>query len=92
MERLELSRDLTIQDAGGLLDRVLDAISVSPVVELDCSNARTFDISFLQIVVAAAKAAAERGGAFKIDTPKNENLMAALDAAGMRDSLPEGIE
>ena len=92
---LPFSGDLTIHTAEATRIRLLDALSSGdPVVALDCAAVDEVDLTFLQMIIAARKAAEASGRELRLASPAGGVLLDALHRSGLLvgpegSSLPE---
>ena len=79
---LRLSGDCGLRAIRALHDDLTAALAASSAVEIDCANAERIDLSFVQLVVSAARTA--RGGEKRVAVT---NLSDAAQAAFARAGL-----
>jgi anti-anti-sigma regulatory factor len=77
-----LNGALTLQGAAAIRDKLATALAAGDVT-LDCGAATEFDLSFVQLVVAARHTALRSGRAFVLAVPLPPALTAVLDRAGL---------
>ena len=82
-ERLRFDGELTIASADVLHKRLLDALRTHHAVEVDCSAATEIDVSFVQLLIAASRAAREWGKSFTVTGIAQSALGSALARAGL---------
>ncbi len=58
--RIRLSGKLTLQGIEGTYATICAALGGNKVVEVDCSDANSFDLSFVQLLLSARRTAGER--------------------------------
>jgi anti-anti-sigma regulatory factor len=81
--RLSLKGRLTVDRAAELKKAFQDALSTGEAVDVDLSEATEVDITFLQLLHAAGKAAIQKGQAFVLPTTHLPAAAKALKAAGL---------
>lgn len=83
MSILRIESEENIFTAPVLKDRLVQALASGQTIVLDDANARELDLSCLQTLVAAHRAAAARGIELHIGQPCGEVLAKALTRAGI---------
>lgn len=79
---LRLSGDCGLRAIGALRDELAVALAASSAVEIDCAQAERIDLSFVQLVVSAARTA--RGADKRLAvTNLSEAAQAAFARAGL---------
>jgi anti-anti-sigma regulatory factor len=80
-----LSGSLTVAEAESIRATLLKAMDAGDVV-VDCSAATEVDLSFVQLLIAAQRAAALQGGSLRLAAPASGALLETLLRAGMLSS------
>jgi anti-anti-sigma regulatory factor len=77
-----LTGSFAIDRASELASRLLEALSHSPLVDLDLSAVFELDLSALQVLYAAAKSARSNGGELRCIGTVSDTVCSRLVAAG----------
>ncbi len=80
---LTLGPDCTIRTIRALRDDLTAALSDTPALTLDCAGVERADVTFIQLVLAAAKTAGRQGKSLAL-----ANLSPVSEAAFQRAGLP----
>jgi anti-anti-sigma regulatory factor len=83
---LSLQGDLTTPQAEATRDQIMNALSEHSAVALDCSGAADMDVTFVQILVAAARAAAMSSKVIRLSSPPSGLLISTLHRCGFSPS------
>ncbi len=91
---LELSGALTIREADALHARLAGMLGAQPDWTVGCSEATDVDLCFVQLLIAARRAAAARGTRLTVTGPPGAALTAALARGGFlnADGRPTGAD
>jgi len=80
---VRLSGPLTIQTAEAVHQRLCAALSEGGPVTVDCAAASEIDVTFIQLLLAARRGAAETGRDFALAGPAEGALLKTLRQAGL---------
>lgn len=86
MTSLRLDAAATIADAAELRSHLLGAMEGADPIQIDASALLTTDITILQVLIAAQRAADARSLAFRLDA--SPALVAAFERAGLPVPVP----
>jgi anti-anti-sigma regulatory factor len=81
--RLVFKGRLTVDRAGELKKAFQDALATGRAIDVDFSQASEVDITFLQLLYAAGRAAIQKGQSFALPTVHPPAVAKALRAAGL---------
>jgi len=79
---VELSGELTLQNAGCVRDKLMAALAKGEDLTIDCRAGTEIDLTFVQLLVAARRAATHAGHSFSLAAPIPTPLLAVLERAG----------
>ncbi len=80
---ITLTGPLTIGTAALLREQLLEPLTEGLGLRVDCSAATEADITFVQLLVAASRSAAERNLPFALSTPLPEAVADVLARSGV---------
>jgi ABC-type transporter Mla MlaB component len=86
---LRFTGALTLSAAEAVRSSLLVALEGNGAVRLDCSGATDVDVSFVQMVLAARRAAGEQGKSVSLAAPAAGALLDALRRGGFLDPARE---
>jgi anti-anti-sigma regulatory factor len=78
-----LGGSLTIATVEATHARLREALGGASAIVIDCSQAREIDVTFLQLMVSAQRAAARAGKSVRLAAPPDGVLAEALRRCGM---------
>lgn len=87
---LSLTGDLTVRNIGEVQPAIVEALTLHTSVEVDCGAATEADLSFIQLLIAAAKSAARSGKSLALVGPAEGALRRALLRGGFIDGAGNG--
>jgi|SRR5690348_9466080 len=79
---LRFDGSLTLAKAEAIRAALAAALDAGAPIAIDCGGATDVDVSFIQLVLAARRSAAQRGASFALATPAAGPLRAALERGG----------
>lgn len=85
---LALRGNLTVSRIDEICAEVLASLEAHSVVALDCAQAEEVDIAFLQLLIAANRAAEELGKSVRFDAPPSGVLADAIGRCGFPPTSP----
>lgn len=71
-----------IKEAADLHSRIDCSLKDCSVIEIDCSETKDFDLTFVQILLAARKTAEKNGKAFRLAPSAPDALLRLLERGG----------
>lgn len=86
---LRFDGTLTLPRIGAIRAALIGAIDGGPAVEIDCAKAAEIDVSFIQLLLAARRAAAMRGKSLTFAAPASGALLQALERGGFLTSADD---
>jgi|GEM_PF-961109 len=81
-ERIAFSGSLTIRNAEAVRERLTAALAEGGRVVVDCTEAKEVDITFIQLLIAARRSAAQAGGDLVLARAAEGALLEALQRGG----------
>src|SRR5690348_5058656 len=79
---LRYDDSLTLRKAEAIRSALAAALDKGGVVTIDCAAATEVDVSFIQLLLAARRSAAQRGASLALAAPATGALRAALERGG----------
>jgi len=79
---LRFDGSLTLPKAEAIRSVLAAALDKGGVVAIDCGAATEVDVSFIQLLLAARRSAAQRGASLALVAPATGALRAALERGG----------
>jgi ABC-type transporter Mla MlaB component len=79
---IDLDGSQTVRFIQTTYERLSAALAQHQVVDIRCDGIAEFDLSFIQLLLAAKRSAHESGKALRLTSPATGKLRLALDRAG----------
>ncbi len=79
-----LAGPMTIRQADDVATTLMDALTQSSAIELDFSGVSSVDLTFIQLLVAAAKSAEADGKTLTLQAPAPACLVQACELVGIQ--------